>query len=66
MATRIKVLCHTHYGQERLYPNCKMSRAICRITAKKTLSETDLTILRGIGGCNITITPTDKRPKGVD
>lgn len=63
MTIKIKLLKHVHYGIERLYPGCDLTRAICRITQKKTITVTDLSILIDEGGCDVNIEDVNERPQ---
>ena len=60
--TVIKLLKHVQYGQERLYPNCDLSRAICLIAGKKTISDDAATALTAVGNCELDIETVKKRP----
>ena len=63
MKTKIKLLKRIHYGQERLYPDCDLSRAICAISGKKTLNEEAQQALVRIGRCEIEIQAMKKELK---
>lgn len=63
MKTKIKLLKHTQYGRERLYPGCSLSRAICAISGGKTMNEEQADILTAIGNCEIEVEVVKNRPK---
>jgi hypothetical protein len=46
---RIKLHRQRVYGQLRYYPECTVTRALCRIVARKTLLESDVQELLAVG-----------------
>lgn len=62
MTVKIKLLRHTQYGTDRHYPDCDLSRAICKITRKKTISKDDIAVLKILGKCGVAIEVVKTRP----
>lgn len=60
--TKITLQRHVQYGRERLYPACRLSRAICMLMKMKTFNDDHATILTGIGGVEIEVEDVKERP----
>lgn len=60
--TKIKLLKYIHYGQERFYPDCPLSKAICLIGKGKTITPGQIAILEDVGECKMQIKEVDERP----
>lgn len=45
----VTVKIKTVYGRETIYPACDITRTICQVAKRKTLSQFDINLLKHIG-----------------
>lgn len=60
--TKMLLLRHIHYGRERLYPGCALSRVICKIKGGKTFNREEAIMFIREGQCEVNVKDIEERP----